>query len=50
MAITGRLYKFAILKEGYNIKPILKNDGIDKNYITKATKGYYKIFYKYLNE
>ena len=49
-AITGRFYKFAVLKDGYNIKLILKNNKIDNNYITKDTKGYYKIFYKYLNE
>lgn len=50
MAITGRLYKLAIFKDGYNIKSILENGKIDGNYITKDTKGYYKVLYKYLNE
>lgn len=49
-AITGRLYKFAIIKDGYNIKPILANNEIEENYINRETKGYYKIFYKYLYE
>lgn len=49
-AITGRLYKFAIIKNGYNIKKILDSDAIAQNNSTKNAKGYYKMFFKYLHE
>lgn len=47
-AIRGRLYNIAIYKNGYDIESIINDDSISGNYITKETKGYYKLFIKYL--
>ena len=47
-AITGRLFKLAILKEGYNIRRVINDDRIKGDYVTDMTKGYYKVFYNYL--
>lgn len=49
-SITGRIYKIAIFKDGYDIKKIINNENIKGNFITEKTKGYYKLYYKYLNE
>lgn len=49
-AITGRLFKLFIFKNGYNIQEIIDNDELEGNYITKKTKGYYRLFLKYLND
>jgi len=47
-AITGRFFKFAILKDGYDIKRIIRDDDIKGDFVTDKTKGYYKVFYNYL--
>ncbi|MGI6766216.1 MAG: EFR1 family ferrodoxin [Lentihominibacter sp.] len=47
-AITGRKYKFAIFKDGYDIKKILTDDKLKGDYITLKTRGYYGVFKKYL--
>ena len=49
-AITGRLFNFAILKDGYSLKKILDDTSIDGNYIFQEPKGYYKTLKKYLSE
>ncbi|MDD2889391.1 MAG: EFR1 family ferrodoxin [bacterium] len=49
-AIAGRLYNFAILKDGYDIRKITENNQLKGNYITGETKGYYKSLIKYLSE
>lgn len=45
--LRGRLYNAAIFKAGYNIKSIIENTQLEGNYVTKQTRGYYKIFIKY---
>jgi ferredoxin len=47
-AIAGRFFNFAILKDGYDIRKIINDEGIKGNYVTDKTKGYYKVFYNYL--
>ncbi len=47
-AITGKKYKFAIFKDGYDIKQIINNDNLKGDFITVKTRGYYKIFRNYL--
>ena len=47
-AITGRFFKFAILKEGYNLRRVINDDRIKGDYVTDKTRGYYKVFYDYL--
>lgn len=49
-SITGRKYKFAIFKDGYDIKRIIDNNELKGDYITPKTWGYYRIFRKYLFE
>lgn len=49
-AIKGRFWGFVIFKKGYNIKKIIDNDNLKGNYITDQTKGYYRIFRKYLSD
>lgn len=47
-AISGKKYKFAIFRDGYDIKKVIEDDNIKGNYITPKTLGYYGIFKKYL--
>ncbi|MHC1719856.1 MAG: EFR1 family ferrodoxin [Clostridiaceae bacterium] len=47
-AISGKKYKFAIFRDGYDIKKIIENDKLKGEYITPKTWGYYGIFKKYL--
>jgi len=47
-AISGKKYKFAIFKDGYDIKEIIKDNDLRGDYITPKTLGYYGIFKKYL--
>ena len=49
-AITGRLFKLVIIKNGYNIQKIIENDELKGDFITSKTKGYYRIFNKYLTD
>jgi ferredoxin len=49
-SITGRKYKFAIFKDGYDINKIIANDELKGDFITPKTYGYYRIFRKYLFE
>jgi flavodoxin/ferredoxin len=49
-AIGGRLYGFAILKQGYDIGRILRDDTIDGNFINDNTKGLFSTLRKYLSE
>lgn len=46
--IKNKYMNFLILKDGYNIKPILKNSRLKGRYIAETTKWYFKHFYKYL--
>ena len=47
-AITGKKYRFAIFKDGYDIKRILADEELKGTHITPKTWGYYAIFKKYL--
>ncbi|NHJ48540.1 MAG: hypothetical protein FK733_12215 [Asgard group archaeon] len=47
-AIKGRLYNFCIFKDGYDIQSIIKDDKLKGEFITEKTRGYYRIFLKYL--
>lgn len=49
-AIYPGTMKFMVLKEGYDIHSILVDSQIDSDYVTERTKGYYKHFYRYLND
>jgi ferredoxin/flavodoxin len=49
-AISPRLFKGLILKEGYDIDPIINDQTIKGNFINENTKGYYKRFKFYLKE
>ena len=46
--IKNKYMNFFILKDGYNIKPVIKNSKLKGRYITETTKGYFKHFYTYL--
>ena len=50
IAIKGRLWGFAIIKRGYDIKKIIANTDLKGNYITEKTRCHYRIFRKYLND
>ena len=47
-AIRPRLYRFFVLKDGYNIQEIIDDPHIKGEYITSSTKGYFKRFYQYM--
>jgi ferredoxin len=49
-AISPRLFKFFILKEGYDIDPIINDKTIQGNFINENTEGYYKRFQSYVKE
>ena len=49
-AISPRLFKFIVLKEGFNISSIISNGTIKGNFINENTKGFYKRFRSYLND
>lgn len=49
-AISARIFKKAILKKGYDISKVIRDDNIEGNFITKDTKGIFKSLYKYLSE
>ena len=49
-AIKARHLGFCVLKNGYDIKKIINNSSIKGNFVNEKIKGFYKHFYKYLNE
>jgi Pyruvate/2-oxoacid:ferredoxin oxidoreductase delta subunit len=49
-AIRARLFNFAILKDGYDIQRIIRDDTIASDFIGRDTKGLFKTLFKYLNE
>lgn len=48
-AIKSRFFNFVILKRGYNIKNIIKNESLKGEFIDSKTKGFYKHFISYIN-
>jgi len=49
-SIKNKYMNFLLLKDGYNIKTVIKNPKLKGLYVTEATKGYFKHFYKYLSD
>ena len=49
-SIKSKYMNFFILKDGYNIKKVIENPMLKGIYVTEATKGYFKHFYKYLSD
>lgn len=47
-AIMPRLFRFFVLKDGYNIQDIIHDPEIKGNYVSEDTTGYFKRFYDYL--
>ena len=48
-SIKNKYMNIFILKNGYNIKNAIENPTLKGNYVTTATKGYFKHFYKYVS-
>lgn len=49
-AISPRLFKFIVLKDGFNISPIINDGTIKGDFINENTKGFYKRFRSYLDD
>jgi ferredoxin len=49
-AIKARLMGFTVIKRGYRLKDILKNDLLPASFVDKDTKGFYKHFFRYLQD
>ena len=47
-SIKNKYMNIFIIKNGYNIRKVIENPGVRGIYVTEATKGYFKHFYKYL--
>lgn len=48
-AIRSKGYNFTILKDGYDIDKILEDNTVGNTFITDKTKGFYKHFYRYID-
>jgi ferredoxin/flavodoxin len=48
-SIRNKYMNFFIIKDGYDISKAIDNPKIKGDYITSATKGFFKHFYKYLH-
>jgi ferredoxin len=48
-SIRNKYMNFFILKDGYNITKIIENPKLRGSYVTEATRGYFKHFYKYIS-
>ena len=48
-SIKNKYMNIFIIKNGYNIKNVIDNPGVRGIYVTDATKGYFKHFYKYFS-
>ncbi len=49
-AIKPGILKSVVLKGGYNIKKIIKDDSISGDFVNEKTRGFYKHFLKYVND
>lgn len=49
-AIRPRLYRFFMLKEGYNILEIIADPEIKGDFVSSTTKGYWSRLYDYMQE
>ena len=49
-AIKSRILRFSVIKDGYDIKKIINDDAIDTDFVDENTKGFFKHFYKYLQD
>ena len=48
--IKNKYMNFLILKDGYNIKPVIENPMLRGIHVTETTKGYFKHFFKYISD
>lgn len=49
-AIKPGILRSTMLKNGYNIKNIITDDSISGDFVDEATKGFYKHFYRYIQD
>lgn len=49
-AISSKYMDFFIIKEGYNIKPVINNPEIKGNFLSEKTRGFFKHYYSYLTK
>jgi len=49
-AISPRLTKFCVLKDGYDIHSIIDDPTLKGNYVTEETRGYFKRFLRYVQQ
>ena len=49
-AIRSRTMGFSVIKDGYDVKEIIQNENISHDFVDKNSKGFYKHFYKYLQD
>jgi ferredoxin/flavodoxin len=47
-AIVSRGFGFTILKDGYNVRSIIKNPDIEGDFVTEETRGFYRHFWEYI--
>lgn len=48
-SIKSKGYNFTVLKDGYNIDRVLEDTSIGDTFVTKQTRGFYRHFYRYIN-
>jgi ferredoxin/flavodoxin len=49
-AISPRLFRFCVLKGGYNLQDIIDDPAIKEHYITEETRGYFRHFVPYIQQ
>ncbi|TET52985.1 MAG: hypothetical protein E3J64_04245 [Anaerolineales bacterium] len=49
-AIVPRVFKFTVVKGGYDVRGVLDNTEIDGDFVTEETRGYYRHFLDYLRD
>lgn len=47
-AIAPRFGTFCVLKDGYDIRAIIANAGLEGNFVTEETRGFYRHFWRYI--
>ena len=49
-AIVPRLFRFTVVKGGYDVKGVLADPEIDGDFVSEETRGYYRHFLHYLRD
>lgn len=49
-AISPRLFRFFVLREGFNVQEVINDPAIKGDFVTTETKGYFKRFCDYLKQ